>query len=639
MPHPSTPIAAIALSFGVGILLRETHGVQPSFFFLVFCSTGLVLCHLNRWKGLFLFATCICFLILGTMRHNPSIESRISASNHYTIEIKKVQSTSTYGHQYVVKTQENDSVLQQTSLEGDFAVGHRFLVHGKLIPISPPKNPTDFDFKSYMRRKGISRKLLLISQVFVPLQSKWSLKSWAFVVQQKLIAQLKKTTLQDDSKALIMALVLGTKKELSDERIQQYQRAGAMHLLAISGLHIGIVLLLLRFIVAPLKRIRYGTFLAAVLPIALLWCFALITGASSSVIRAVTMFSFLQIGLALKRNNIRIQGVWVSFVVLLFVQPRLLFDVGFQLSYAAVFGIVWTMPYWQRLFVKKHPLVRYVAVLIGLGSIAQLSVLPLSLYYFHQFPLLFWLSNLVLVPFLGIIIMFGIGCVVVSFFTPLNWFFALADTVFWGYQWVVSWIAQWEGFFIEHLPFRIIDAILLGAIVLSLFFFLEHPKKRHLTLLGVISLGFHIQLYLGGEKPPKATISQLHKNSLILTVNKETVMAISAIQTPQVSRMAQQFQQYYRLRSVEHTSIQNAYDSLLIVDRLGIYRGLGKYPLVLLRQSPKIHLEELVDSLTPKVIIADGSNFPSFVERWKKTCKAKGVRFHATATQGAYPLN
>lgn len=228
---------------------------------------------------------------------------------------------------------------------------------------------------------------------------------------------IKKTTLQDDSKALIMALVLGTKKELSDKRIQQYQRAGAMHLLAISGLHIGIVLLLLRFIVAPLKRIRYGTFLAAVLPIALLWCFALITGASSSVIRAVTMFSFLQIGLALKRNNIRIQGVWVSFVVLLFVQPRLLFDVGFQLSYAAVFGIVWMMPYWQRLFVKKHPLVRYVAVLIGLGSIAQLSVLPLSLYYFHQFPLLFWLSNLVLVPFLGIIIMFGIGCVVVSFYS------------------------------------------------------------------------------------------------------------------------------------------------------------------------------------------------------------------------------
>ena len=110
---------------------------------------------------------------------------------HYTIEIKKVQSTSTYGHQYVVKTQENESVLLQTSLESDFAVGHRFLVHGKLIPISPPKNPTDFDFKSYMRRKGISRKLLLTSQVFVPLQSKWSLKSWAFVERWKKTCKAK----------------------------------------------------------------------------------------------------------------------------------------------------------------------------------------------------------------------------------------------------------------------------------------------------------------------------------------------------------------------------------------------------------------------------------------------------------------
>ena len=159
----------------------------------------------------------------------------------------------------------------------------------------------------------------------------------------KLIAQLKKTSLNADSKALIMALVLGTKKELSEERIQQYQRAGAMHLLAISGLHIGIVLLLLRFLVAPLRRIKHGAVLAAVIPIVLLWSFALITGASSSVIRAVTMFSFLQIGLALKRKNVRMQSVWVSFVVLLFVQPRLLFDVGFQLSYAAVFDITKTI--------------------------------------------------------------------------------------------------------------------------------------------------------------------------------------------------------------------------------------------------------------------------------------------------------
>ena len=632
------PITVIALSFSAGILLHEA-GFQPSFLIFLVSAAALTVCHYKRWFTVFLFTVGGCFLILGMMRYKPPNSSYSSIPKTHTIEIKKVQNTSAYGHQYVVKTTQNESALLQASLEHAFAIGDCFLVHGTLEPIAAPKNPTDFDYKTFMRRKGVSCKLILTNEGFIPLKQKWSLKSWAFTVQQKLIAQLKKTSLNADSKALIMALVLGTKKELSEERIQQYQRAGAMHLLAISGLHIGIVLLLLRFLVAPLRRMKHGAVLAAVIPIVLLWCFALITGASSSVIRAVTMFSFLQIGLALKRKNVRMQSVWVSFVVLLFVQPRLLFDVGFQLSYAAVFGIVWMMPYWQRLFEKKHRIVRYFAALIGIGGIAQLSVLPLSLFYFHQFPMLFWVSNLVLVPFIGVIIFLGIGSVVMSFIGPTHWIFIGVDAVFWWYQNVVAWIAKWEGFFVEHIPFRATDAILLGAIVLSLFFFLAYPHKNKLVFLGVLSFGFHAQLHWKWEKPPKATIVQLYKNSLILSADDDRLMVISATQTPQVRRMAQQFKQHYRLSNIKYKSIKHAYDNLLVVDSLGVYIGLGKYESVLLRQSPKIHLEELIDSLSPKVIIADGSNFPSFVERWKKTCAAKGIRFHATAIQGAYPLN
>lgn len=638
MPHPSTPIAVVALSFSVGILLRET-GFQPSFLMLLASVTLLAFCHFKHWYNLFLLATCGCFLILGTIRYQPPEIISTSNPNNYTIEIEKVQNSSAYGHQYVIKTTQNESVLLHTSLEQTFTIGDRFLMHGTLEPIPPPKNPTDFDYKTFMRLKGVSRKMKLTDEVFIPLGHQRSLKSWAFGVQQKLISKLKKTSLRQDSKALVMALVLGNKKEITEERIQQYQRAGAMHLLAISGLHIGVVLLLLRFLVAPLKRIRHGVVLAAVLPIVFLWCFAFITGGSSSVIRAVTMFSFLQIGLVLRRKNIRMQGVWVSFIVLLFVQPRLLFDIGFQLSYAAVFGIVWMMPYWQHLFSKKHRFVRYIATLLGIGGIAQLSVLPFSLFYFHQFPMLFWVSNLVLVPFVGIIIMFGIGCVVMSFSSSGDWFFTLADSVFWGYQWVVSWIAQWEGSFVEHIPFRAIDAILLGMTILVLFYLLESPKKYKIVLFVMLSFVFHTQLYLGWKEPPIVTVGQVFKNSIILTSDADILLVISAKQTPQVMRMAQQFKQYYRLSKIEYRSIENAYSNLLVIDSLGVYRGIGKYEFVLLRQSPKIHLEELIDSLRPRVIIADGSNYPSFVSRWEKTCAAKGIRFHATPTQGSYPLN
>lgn len=513
------------------------------------------------------------------------------------------------------------------------------MVRGILTPITSPQNPTDFDFRTVMRRKGIARKLIPTAEVFIQLPHKRSLKRWAYFIQKQLINQLHQTSLSADSKGLIIALALGSKKELSNERIEAYKRAGAMHLLAISGLHVGIILLLLRIVVNPLKRIPFGNIAATMLPIGFLWCFTLITGGSPSVVRAVTMFSFLQIGFALKRKSAPIHSVWISCIVLLFVQPRLLFDVGFQLSYSAVFGIVWMMPHWQNLFVNKSPMVRWVTSLFGLGCIAQLSVLPLSLFYFHQFPLLFWVSNLVLVPLLSIIISGAIGCILLSFLPSATWFYAISDFIFGSYQYVVAWIAKWEYFFIDYIPFRGLDAILLAATIVTLFLVVSRPKKLHLMLLGVVSLMFHLQLYMEWEKPPSMTVMHLYKNSLLLGAAKQHVIAIPGAKTPKIERMALQYQQHYRLKGIKYEPMRQSYHGLLVVDSLGIYKGLGTHQKVLLRTNPKIHLEELIRHVKPEIIIADGSSFPSYVERWKKTCAEFGVHFHHTADQGAYPLN
>jgi competence protein ComEC len=141
------------------------------------------------------------------------------------------------------------------------------------------------------------------------------------------------------------------------------------------------------------------------------------------------------------------------------------------LSYAAVFGIVWMMPRWQHLFIKKHWSVRYLADLFGVGCIAQLAILPLSLYYFNQFPLLFWVSNLVLVPLLGFIITVAIASVGLSFVPSTYPAYNLLNHIFDAYQHIVVWIAQWERFFIESIPFRSIDAVLLSMVIISLFVF------------------------------------------------------------------------------------------------------------------------------------------------------------------------
>jgi competence protein ComEC len=524
MSHSSTPIALIGSAFGLGILLQEFF--QPNFGYLYSIGFGLALivCHIKRWHVPFLLSMFCCFLILGSIRLKPVIPKSPSTETIHELVVTKAANTNTFGHQYIALTSNEEHILLQTTLAQRLTVGDRFLVRAKLIPIQAPKNPMDFDFKTHMQRKGVMRKINLAKTPFTALSPKQSLGRWAYKLQQKLISQLKHTPLKQNNKALVMALVLGHKAELSEERIAQYQRAGAMHLLAISGLHIGVILMLLRFFVRPLKRLKYGKVLAALLPVLLLWCFVLITGGSASVTRAVTMFSFLQIGLALARKNASIQGVWASFVILLFVNPRFIFDVGFQLSYAAVFGIVWMMPHWQRLFISQHWSVRYLADLFGVGSIAQLAILPLSLYYFNQFPLLFWVSNMVLVPLLGFIIVMAIAAVGLSFVPSAYTAYDLLNPIFDTYQNTVAWIAQWERFFIESIPFRSIDALVLCMVIISLFVFLTRPTLRKIWLLGVLTVLFHINLLLQWKPPPEALILHVYKNSLLLTTEKGKVV-------------------------------------------------------------------------------------------------------------------
>ena len=559
MPHSSTPIAFIGSAFGLGILLQAY--VQPNFgyLYLIGFVVALIVSHTKRWYFPYVISLFCCFLVLGSMRLNPVLPKPNTTETVHELVVTKAANTNTFGHQYIAVTTKKERVLLQTNLSQRLTVGDRLLAQAKLTPIQAPRNAMDFDFKTYMLRKGVVRKISLDKKPFVALAPKKSLKRWAYKLQQQLIAQLKQTPLNQNNKALVMALVLGHKAELSEERLAQYQRAGAMHLLAISGLHIGIVLMLLRFFVRPLKRLRYGKVLAALIPVLLLWCFVLITGGSASVTRAVTMFTFLQLGLAMARKNAGIQAVWVSFVLLLFVNPRFMFDVGFQLSYAAVFGIVWMMPHWQRLFLKQHKSVRYLTDLFGVGVIAQLAILPLSLYYFNQFPLIFWVSNLVLVPLLGFIITLAIAAVGLSFFPSVYPAYDIANHIFDAYQNTVAWIAQWEGFFIERIPIRTIDAVLLSVAVVCLFGLLSRPTRKKMLLLGVVSVLFHSNLLVQWKPPPKALIGHVYKNSLLFTIENRIGMAHYGKKTEKIMQLAARFQLDNRLDGMHFQRLHNRY--------------------------------------------------------------------------------
>tara|TARA_Y200000002_G_C22662411_1_gene656388 strand:+ start:285 stop:998 length:714 start_codon:yes stop_codon:yes gene_type:complete len=206
-----------------------------------------------------------------------------------------------------------------------------------------------------------------------------------------------------------------------------------------------------------------------------LWCYALLTGLSPSVLRAVTMFSFLSFSNVMHRPGLPMQQLWLSLLFLVLIQPSLVYEVGFQLSYAAVFGILWVMPKFQSLNRSKWVVIQKGLDLLVLGCVAQLSTLPLSLYYFHQFPALFWISNLAIVPSLGLIL--G-GCLIGLAISPWEFIAAyygrIVDQMLHAMNTLIAYVAKQESFLFTNIPFDAIDALLLAMMVVLVFFTIQN---------------------------------------------------------------------------------------------------------------------------------------------------------------------
>ena len=274
------------------------------------------------------------------------------------------------------------------------------------------------------------------------------------LLEKKITSSLAPYNFKADELAIINALLLGQRQDISDEIYNSYTGAGAIHILAISGLHVGIILLMLNFIAKPLDYFKIGRIIKPFILIVLLWGFAVIAGLSASVVRAVTMFSFLTFALVSKRSKDTYNLLFTSIFFLLLVKPTFLFDVGFQLSYAAVFGIIWGQPTIYNWWKIKRKIPDKIWQLFTVTVSAQFGILPLSLFYFHKFPSLLVLSNLVIIPFLGYILGFGIFIIILSLLNLSVPFLAKTYGFVIGLMNdFVKWISKQEDFFTHRYLF------------------------------------------------------------------------------------------------------------------------------------------------------------------------------------------
>ncbi|WP_250149175.1 ComEC/Rec2 family competence protein [Flagellimonas sp. 389] len=510
--------------------------------------------------------------------------------------------------------------------------------------ISAPQNPHQFDYKRYLEKQGIYHQIQVYPEAII-LKDKASttLKGLAANLRERIIIKLKQENFGKDELGVIQALLLGQRNDISEETYNSYIDAGAVHILAVSGLHVGILLLLLQFLLSPLERIPKGKTLKLVLIVVLLWSYAFIAGLSPSIVRAVTMFSFFAYAMYLNRPTNSFNIVALSMFFILLFKPLFLFQVGFQMSYAAVFAIVWIYPKLQRFWFPHNYIARKIWQLISVSVAAQLGVLPISLFYFHQFPALFFVSNLLIVPFLGLILGLGILVIALSLLDRLpNFMVQSYDAIITVMNAIIDWVAHQEGFIIKNIPFDSVQMILGYIIIISFVLFLSKPKFK-----AILPLFFGIILFQGWNiwnqfrLQDKEAFVLLHKSkNTSLLHQKGGSLTVYTTDSLGMASVINNYTIAERNPSINFVPLKYNFilgnKEIYIMDSTSMYPQNKNLEFLVLTQSPKINLDRIIDSIQPKIVIADGSNFKSYIARWKATCNKRKIPFHSTREKGSY---
>lgn len=350
----------------------------------------------------------------------------------------------------------------------------------KFTEIKSTGNPNEFNYSNYLNKKDIYHQAYVRDSALILVKNEGSsFVKWLNNSRNFLINLLDKSGLKNENLAVAKALILGEKSGLDRETMNAYSASGTMHVLAVSGLHVGIVMLLLSFILKPLKNIPKGRLIYVTLLVVFIWLYALLTGLCPSVMRATFMFTFVILGKEMERDTSVYQSIMVSAFLLILMDPMVIFDVGFQLSYLAVIGIVFFQPKIYKLYFSKYYLVDKIWQITSVSIAAQLATVSLGLFYFHQFPNLFLISNLIAIPISFVILMIGL------IYLAVNWIPLVNELCFYLLDFsltILNKSVQW----IEQIPYSIYSGVwihwyeaiwhYLIIIVISLMFIYRKAK-------------------------------------------------------------------------------------------------------------------------------------------------------------------
>lgn len=538
--------------------------------------------------------------------------------------------------------------------------GSQIITQEILQPVKNAGNPGSFDYRRYLLFQQTTSQVYLTPGKFAVLPTVHT--SWLhrqLLTIQSGVLQVIKTNIKSDKEAgLAEALLIGYKDDLDKTLLEFYTNTGVVHVIAVSGMHLGLIYWILNLLFRPLLKSKRTRWLHPVLTIVILWLFTLLAGGAASILRAAVMFTCLIIGKAFNKQASAYNTLAMSAFLLLCYNPFWLWDVGFQLSYAALLSImVFYKPIYNLLFIKNK-MIDAVWQLVCVTLAAQVLTTPVSLYHFHQFPVYFLLTNLIAVPLSSIILIGELLLLLLSPFTVLTQWLGL------GLQYSISllnnyiaWVetlpmALWEGF-----QLSIVQVILLFIAITATACWWFHRLKPFL-LTGIAALlGFMVLRFI--------SFYQTAQQQKIIVYNVPKMQAVDFIRGNNYSFIGDSslqvkgFSQNFHLKPsrvlqrVAPASVPGALaggnghyvfgnKSILIwqspVPRFTAASKLD-VDLLVLSQNPKLYVNQLTEKIQPRQVVIDGSVPAWKAKRWKQDFDALHIPCHSVNEQGAFVMN
>jgi competence protein ComEC len=323
------------------------------------------------------------------------VNSEPIAKNGY-IRFKAVVEQNIDSNKKAATTNGNLLIAVKDSLAKSINYGDELLIPANYKPADPPYNPGEFNYKRYLANQNIHFEVFLFQGQYTVIATNTGnpFITYALRLRRELVAKIRLNIHDPQAAAVASTLILGYRTDLSNDVLQAYSQTGTVYVLTVSGAQVAVIYFILIWALGFLNRYKYGKVFRAVFIIGILWYYALLTGVSISVCRAVLMVSVVVIGKTFNRYINSLNVLAASAFMLLLYDPLFITDVGFQLAYLAVFGLIVFRPVIYKWLKFKNRVADRLWQLCSVSLAAQLITFPLSAFYFHQFPVYFLFSNL-----------------------------------------------------------------------------------------------------------------------------------------------------------------------------------------------------------------------------------------------------